>query len=136
MYWRPHRNSRLAASRSHRNSIKAAIADPVRHGVGRLILDDRIGWRLLRGCRFGTHLLCGVYFGAGRGISFSYASLSTSDAAAREGGADELLLGPPIVGILSQRLGLRAGIGLLLLPVLIASIVVAGTLGRKTRALV
>lgn len=46
------------------------------------------------------------------------------------------LLGPPIVGILSQRLGLRAGIGLLLLPVLIASIVVAGTLRRKTRALV
>ena len=136
MYWRPHRNSRLAASRRHRNSIKAAIADPVWHGVGRLILDDRIGWRLLRGCRFGTHLLCGVYFGAGRGISFSYASLSTSDAAAREGVADELPARPSHRGHSLTTSRTAAGIGLLLLPVLIASIVVAGTLGRKTRALV
>ena len=41
------------------------------------------------------------------------------------------LLGPPIIGVVAQHFGLRMGIGLLLLPVLIASIVVAGTLRRK-----
>jgi MFS family permease len=43
------------------------------------------------------------------------------------------LCGPPIIGLVAQHFGLRAGIGLLLLPVLIASIAVAGTL-RKARS--
>ena len=38
------------------------------------------------------------------------------------------LTGPPIVGFIAQGLGLRAGLGILLLPVLIAGIILAGTL--------
>ena len=36
--------------------------------------------------------------------------------------------GPPIVGFIAEGFGLRAGLGLLLLPVLVAGIVLAGTL--------
>lgn len=43
------------------------------------------------------------------------------------------LSGPPIIGLVAQHFGLRTGIGLLLLPVLIASIVVAGTLRKPAR---
>ena len=41
------------------------------------------------------------------------------------------LCAPPIVGVVAQQFGLRVGIGLLLLPVLVASILVAETLRRR-----
>lgn len=41
------------------------------------------------------------------------------------------LAGPPIVGFIAEGFGLRAGLGLLLLPVLIAGIFAAGTLRRQ-----
>ena len=44
------------------------------------------------------------------------------------------LTGPPIVGFIAEGFGLRAGLGLLLLPVLIAGIVLAGTLRGQASA--
>lgn len=42
------------------------------------------------------------------------------------------LTGPPIVGFIAEGFGLRAGLGILLLPILIAGIVLAGTLRGHT----
>jgi MFS family permease len=42
------------------------------------------------------------------------------------------LAGPPIVGLIAEYYGLRTALGLLLLPVLIAGAVLAGTLRRHS----
>jgi MFS family permease len=41
------------------------------------------------------------------------------------------LIGPPIIGVIAEYFGLRAGIGLLLLPILVAGVLLSGMLARS-----